>query len=133
VPPATRCERYNDWPFGRREAPQTLREQDTPIRFFAERYARRDVVALVGTLDTPPLPGDGCEAAAQGAGPVARLANHLLDMKNRRLEPDEAIAVPAVGHDPAEMFAKPPVFDLLLGLPTDAVRARLQATKGTPT
>ena len=119
VPPvATSCPRFNDWKYGMAHRPPYL--VDPATQMLEADYAARDVIYLVGELDTNPAHpalDRSCMAEAEGPTRLDRAHNYYAALQARDGEQlrQRLIGVPGVGHDGDAMFTSPAGLAALFG------------------
>ncbi len=101
------CPRTTRWRYGLASAPPYVSSQDPKL--LETRYARRDVVYLLGEADTNPYThfiDRSCAAMAQGPYRLARGLTYFDYMKKRHPTDlnQKVVEVPGVGHDDEAMF-----------------------------
>jgi hypothetical protein len=101
----TACPRFDRWKYGLADAPAYVRD----TAGVEERFARRDVVYLLGTADVNPDQADldkSCGGEAEGPNRLARGTAYFAYLKARH--PDgfkqRLALVPDVAHQGSRMF-----------------------------
>jgi pimeloyl-ACP methyl ester carboxylesterase len=101
---AASCAGYNNWKYGMDERPPYLADA-TPASL-EQRYVERDVVYLLGTLDTKPAADKTCMGEAQGPNRYARGHAYAAALAKRdQGTPNHRVwDVDGVGHDGDKML-----------------------------
>lgn len=101
---AASCVGYNNWKYGMDERPPYLADA-TPVAL-EQRYVERDVIYLLGTLDTKPAADKSCMGEAQG--PNRYLRGHAyadaMAKRNHGTPNHRLWDVAGVGHDGDKML-----------------------------
>lgn len=101
---AASCVGYNNWKYGMDERPPYLADA-TPVAL-EQRYIERDVIYLLGTLDTKPAADKSCMGEAQG--PNRYLRGHAyadaMAKRNHGTPNHRLWDVAGVGHDGDKML-----------------------------
>lgn len=101
---AASCGGYNNWKYGMDERPPYLADA-TPVAL-EQRYVERDVIYLLGTLDTKPAADRSCMGEAQG--PNRYLRGHAyadaMAKRNHGTPNHRLWDVAGVGHDGDKMM-----------------------------
>lgn len=101
---AASCVGYNNWKYGMDERPPYLADA-TPVAL-EQRYVERDVIYLLGTLDTKPAADRSCMGEAQG--PNRYLRGHAyadaMAKRNHGTPNHRLWDVAGVGHDGDKMM-----------------------------
>jgi hypothetical protein len=104
--PAT-CPGYDQWKYGPTGAPPYVGTSNAAA--MEARYAKRDVVYLLGTADTDPFMASldkSCAGRLQGPFRYARGKAYFAHIKSRNpMSPHRRIDVAGIGHDGGAMFA----------------------------
>lgn len=101
---AASCAGYNDWKYGMDQRPPYLADA-TPVAL-EQRYVERDVIYLLGSLDTKPAADKSCMGEAQGPNRYARGHAYADAMAKRNHgTPNHRVwDVAGVGHDGDKML-----------------------------
>jgi pimeloyl-ACP methyl ester carboxylesterase len=101
---AASCAGYNNWKYGMDERPPYLADA-TPAAL-EQRYVERDVIYLLGTLDTKPAADKSCMGEAQGPNRYVRGHAYAEAMAKRNHgTPNHRLwDVAGVGHDGDKML-----------------------------
>jgi pimeloyl-ACP methyl ester carboxylesterase len=101
---AASCPGYNNWKYGMDQRPPYL--VDATAATLEQRYVERDVIYLLGTLDTKPAADKSCMGEAQGPHRYARGHAYVDAMAKRdHGTPNHRVwDVAGVGHDGDKML-----------------------------
>jgi len=103
---AGECANVDQWKYGWNDAPPYARQLSPQA--YEDRYVKRDVVYLLGSLDTDPQHpalDKSCAAEAQGAYRLMRGHSYVAYLRQRHPDLKQPLhEVPGVGHDGDRMM-----------------------------